>query len=43
LQARDALVTSQVVFAAVAAAMHQDNARILARLQDRLTEQASGE
>ena len=43
LKARDTLLASQATFAAVAAAMHKDNTRILKRLQDSLGEQiASG-
>jgi hypothetical protein len=43
LKARDAMIDSQVVFAAMAAVMHKDNHRILKRLQDTLIRQASGE
>jgi hypothetical protein len=41
LRARDSLLLSQVVFAAAAGAMHGENQRILARLQDRLERQVS--
>ena len=43
MRAREALLQSQVVFAAVAATMHKDNQRILARLQSTLEAQANGE
>ena len=42
MQARDALVMSQVVFSAFAAVMHKDNQPILRNLQQRLEEQARG-
>jgi hypothetical protein len=40
VRARSALLDSQVVFAAVAATMHKENASVFRRLQDRLEQQA---
>ena len=40
VRARVALLDSQVVFAAVAAAMHKDNSKILKKLHDALREQS---
>jgi hypothetical protein len=43
LRARDALIDSQVMFAAAAAVMHKDNQTILRTLQERLARQADGD